>query len=190
MDDRRALCPRRAERMAALARRLEGRRRLRASTLTSRPHQMFRRASRAARCLTRCDTADDLTIAGRRTRVPSGGSEGEKSMNGAESLVRTLVGGGVDVCFANPGTSEMHFVAALDRVDGMRCVLGPVRGGRHRCCRRLCPDEREAGRDPAASRPRPRQRARQHPQRQQGVLADGQHRRRPRDLSPQIRCAA
>ena len=44
-------------------------------------------------------------------------------MNGAESLVRTLVGGGVDVCFTNPGTSEMHFVAALDRVDGMRCVL-------------------------------------------------------------------
>ncbi len=44
-------------------------------------------------------------------------------MNGAESLVRTLVGGEVNVCFANPGTSEMHFVAALDRVDGMRCVL-------------------------------------------------------------------
>ena len=38
-------------------------------------------------------------------------------MNGAESLVRTLVAGGVDVCFANPGTSEMHFVAALDRVE-------------------------------------------------------------------------
>ena len=37
-------------------------------------------------------------------------------MNGAESLVRTLVGGGVNVCFANPGTSEMHFVAALDPV--------------------------------------------------------------------------
>jgi acetolactate synthase I/II/III large subunit len=49
-------------------------------------------------------------------------------MNGAESLVRTLVWGGVDVCFANPGTSEMHFVAALDRVDGMRCVLGLFEG--------------------------------------------------------------
>src|SRR5258707_3476747 len=46
-----------------------------------------------------------------------------KQMNGAESLVRTLVAGGVEVCFANPGTSEMHFVAALDKVDGMRCVL-------------------------------------------------------------------
>jgi acetolactate synthase-1/2/3 large subunit len=49
-------------------------------------------------------------------------------MNGAESLVRTLVGGGVDVCFTNPGTSEMHFVAALDKVDGMRCVLGLFEG--------------------------------------------------------------
>ena len=49
-------------------------------------------------------------------------------MNGAESLVHTLVGGGVEVCFANPGTSEMHFVAALDRVDGMRCVLGLFEG--------------------------------------------------------------
>ena len=49
-------------------------------------------------------------------------------MNGAESLVRTLLGGGVDVCFSNPGTSEMHFVAALDRVEGMRCVLGLFEG--------------------------------------------------------------
>jgi acetolactate synthase-1/2/3 large subunit len=49
-------------------------------------------------------------------------------VNGAESLVRTLVKGGVDVCFSNPGTSEMHFVAALDRVDGMRCVLGLFEG--------------------------------------------------------------
>ena len=45
-------------------------------------------------------------------------------MNGAESLVRTLLASGVDTCFANPGTSEMHFVAALDAVPGMRCVLG------------------------------------------------------------------
>jgi len=49
-------------------------------------------------------------------------------MNGAESLVRTLVAGGVNVCFTNPGTSEMHFVAALDRVEGMRCVLGLFEG--------------------------------------------------------------
>src|SRR6188474_1932092 len=45
-------------------------------------------------------------------------------MNGAEALARTLAGSGVDVCFANPGTSEMHFVSALDRVAGLRCVLG------------------------------------------------------------------
>ena len=45
-------------------------------------------------------------------------------MNGAESLARTLLACGVDTCFANPGTSEMHFVAALDKVAGLRCVLG------------------------------------------------------------------
>jgi acetolactate synthase-1/2/3 large subunit len=44
-------------------------------------------------------------------------------MNGARSLLATLVGAGVDVCFANPGTSEMHFVAALDDVPDMRGVL-------------------------------------------------------------------
>jgi acetolactate synthase I/II/III large subunit len=49
-------------------------------------------------------------------------------MNGAESLVRTLVGAGVEVCFSNPGTSEMHFVAALDSVPGMRAVLGLFEG--------------------------------------------------------------
>jgi acetolactate synthase I/II/III large subunit len=45
-------------------------------------------------------------------------------VNGAESLVHTLLANGVTTCFANPGTSEMHFVAALDRIPGMRCVLG------------------------------------------------------------------
>jgi acetolactate synthase-1/2/3 large subunit len=49
-------------------------------------------------------------------------------MNGAESLIKTLVASGVEVCFANPGTSEMHFVAALDEVKGMRCVLGLFEG--------------------------------------------------------------
>jgi acetolactate synthase-1/2/3 large subunit len=44
-------------------------------------------------------------------------------MNGAQALINTLVDGGVDVCFANPGTSEMHFVAALDSVPRMRGVL-------------------------------------------------------------------
>src|SRR5689334_18567903 len=49
-------------------------------------------------------------------------------MTGAESLIRTLVAGGVDACFTNPGTSEMHIVAALDRVTEMRSVLGLFEG--------------------------------------------------------------
>src|SRR5512141_3062638 len=49
-------------------------------------------------------------------------------MNGADALCDTLLAGGIDTCFANPGTSEMHFVAALDRKPKMRCVLGLFEG--------------------------------------------------------------
>jgi len=49
-------------------------------------------------------------------------------MNGAHALIRTLVACGVDTCFTNPGTSEMHFVAALDDVPEMRGVLGLFEG--------------------------------------------------------------
>jgi acetolactate synthase-1/2/3 large subunit len=49
-------------------------------------------------------------------------------MNGAESLIRTLVNSGVEICFANPGTSEMHFVAALDTVTGIRAILALFEG--------------------------------------------------------------
>src|ERR1700737_943226 len=49
-------------------------------------------------------------------------------MNGAESLLRTLIGSDVEVCFGNPGTSEMHFVAALDRGEGIGVVLGLFEG--------------------------------------------------------------
>jgi acetolactate synthase-1/2/3 large subunit len=49
-------------------------------------------------------------------------------MKGAHALMQTLVGAGVDVCFTNPGTSEMHFVAALDDVPQMRAVLGLFEG--------------------------------------------------------------
>jgi acetolactate synthase-1/2/3 large subunit len=49
-------------------------------------------------------------------------------MNGAQALIRTLVDSGVDVCFSNPGTSEMHFVAALDSVPEMRGVLALFEG--------------------------------------------------------------
>ncbi len=45
------------------------------------------------------------------------------TMNGAQAMMRTLVRSGVDTCFMNPGTSEMHFVAALDDVPEMRGVL-------------------------------------------------------------------
>ncbi|WP_420396693.1 acetolactate synthase large subunit [Nioella sp.] len=50
-------------------------------------------------------------------------------MNGAQSLVKTMLASGVDVCFANPGTSEMHFVAALDSHPDMRCILCLFEGG-------------------------------------------------------------
>lgn len=44
-------------------------------------------------------------------------------MNGAENLLQTLVEAGLEVCFANPGTSEMHLVAAIGKTDRMRPVL-------------------------------------------------------------------
>ncbi len=50
-------------------------------------------------------------------------------MNGAETLVKTLLASGVTVCFANPGTSEMHFVHALDQHPKMRCILCLFEGG-------------------------------------------------------------
>ena len=93
-------------------------------------------------------------------------------------------------CFTNPGTSEMHFVAALDRVEEIRCVLalfeGVVTGAADGYARM-------AGKpacDASSSRARARQRARQSPQRQPRALAHRQHRRRPRDLSQAIRRAA
>jgi acetolactate synthase I/II/III large subunit len=49
-------------------------------------------------------------------------------MNGAESLIRTAIASGVEVCFANPGTTEMPLVAALDSVDGLRAVLSLFEG--------------------------------------------------------------
>lgn len=49
-------------------------------------------------------------------------------MYGAQALIKTLVDSGVEVCFANPGTSEMHLVTAIDTVPGMRPVLGLFEG--------------------------------------------------------------
>jgi acetolactate synthase I/II/III large subunit len=48
--------------------------------------------------------------------------------NGAQALLGTLVGAGIDTCFTNPGTSEIHFVSALDSVPGMRAVLTAFEG--------------------------------------------------------------
>ncbi len=68
-------------------------------------------------------------------------------MNGAQSLVQTLVNCGIDVCFANPGTSEMHLVAALDSVkDCGRCCA---------CSRASPPARRMAMAASRASPPRP-----------------------------------
>ena len=49
-------------------------------------------------------------------------------MNGAEALIRTAAGAGVEICFANPGTTEMHLVAALDAAPGIRPVLALFEG--------------------------------------------------------------
>ena len=49
-------------------------------------------------------------------------------MNGAELLVKTAVASGVEVCFANPGTTEIPIVMALDSIPGIRSILGLFEG--------------------------------------------------------------
>src|SRR6185312_2491892 len=49
-------------------------------------------------------------------------------MNTSEAVLRELVDCGVEACFANPGTSEMHLVASFDRVGGLRPILGLFEG--------------------------------------------------------------
>jgi len=63
----------------------------------------------------------DTNKAGVKSDLP--GSNNSHHLNGAQTLVEKLEQSGVTVCFANPGTSEMHFVAALDRSDSMRSIL-------------------------------------------------------------------
>ena len=86
-------------------------------------------------------------------------------MNGAQSLLRTLVDNDVDVCFTNPGTSEMHFVAALDGEPRMRAVLGLFEGVVTGAADGYAAHERSARGDAAAPRSGPRQRDRQPAQR-------------------------
>ena len=110
-------------------------------------------------------------------------------MKGAHALMRTLVGAGVDVCFANPGTSEMHFVAALDDVPEMRAVLGLFEGVVTGAADGY---GRMAGR-PAATLlhlgPGAGQRDRQPAQRPAGADPGGERRRRPRHRPSPLRRA-
>jgi acetolactate synthase I/II/III large subunit len=69
-------------------------------------------------------TEEDRTMVDEPVAAPAGGAQ----MIGAQALIASLVGAGVDVCFMNPGTSEMHFVHSLDSVPGMRGVLGLFEG--------------------------------------------------------------
>jgi acetolactate synthase I/II/III large subunit len=59
----------------------------------------------------------------RSTGGATTGDGAEQGLTGAQALITTLVDAGIDVCFTNPGTSEMHFVQALDAVPAMRGVL-------------------------------------------------------------------
>ena len=68
-------------------------------------------------------------------------------MNGAELLVKTAVASGVEVCFSNPGTTEIPIVMALDSIPGIRAFLGSLRRCLHRSGRRLWQDAGEAGHD-------------------------------------------
>ena len=69
-----------------------------------------------------------VTQGGSGVSAASGNETPAGVVTGAQSLIRTLVDSKVDVCFANPGTSEMHFVAALDAVPEMRAVLALFEG--------------------------------------------------------------
>ena len=55
-------------------------------------------------------------------------------MNGAESMLETLINAGVEVCFSNPGTSEMHMVAAIGKSDKMRSPYPSMRIARTITC--------------------------------------------------------
>ena len=89
-------------------------------------------------------------------------------MIGAQALIGSLVGAGVDVCFMNPGTSEMHFVSALDSVPRMRGVLALFEGVATGAADGYARIAGRPGRGAAASGPGPGQRARQPAQRPPG----------------------
>ena len=93
-------------------------------------------------------------------------------MNGAEALIRTAIASGVDVCFANPGTTEMPLVAALDRASGLRPVLALFEGVCTGAADGYGRMTEQPGADAAPPRSRLRQRHREPPQRAARALAD------------------
>ena len=109
------------------------------------------------------------------------------AMNGAEAMIRTLVDAGVTTCFTNPGTSEMHFVAALDAVPEMRGVLGLFEGVATGAADGYARMAGVPACHAAAPRARARQRAGQPAQRPPGGDAGRQHRRRPRHVPRPLR---
>ena len=115
---------------------------------------------------------------------------GMSGMNGAQALIRTLTGAGVQVCFSNPGTSEMHFVAALDAVPQMRGVLCLFEGTATGAADGYGRMTGRPGRGAAAPRAGPGQRAGQPAQRAARGHPPGHRGGRPRDLAQALRRTA
>lgn len=68
------------------------------------------------------------TILGAPSGVRNETDNPESVLNGAEALIKTAVSAGIEICFANPGTTEMPLVHALDTVHGIRAILGLFEG--------------------------------------------------------------
>ena len=108
-------------------------------------------------------------------------------MNGAEGVLKTLADAGVDVCFSNPGTSEMQMVAAFDREPRVRPILCLFEGGASGAADGYGRMAGKAGFHPAPPRRWPLQRrsANLHNARR-AHTPHRQHRRRSRHLSPPV----
>ena len=114
------------------------------------------------------------------------GHPGHRRRGAGESAARRASA----ACFANPGTTEMPIVAALDAVPGIRAVLGLPRERLHREPPMATPGSPAVPRSRCSPWPRPGERAGQPPQRAAGAHAGGEPRRRPRELAPALRRAA
>ena len=107
-------------------------------------------------------------------------------MNGAESLLAAMTRNGIDVCFAQPGTSELHFVGALDRAGACAACWACSRGP-HRSRGRLRPHGRPPGLDPAAPGAGPGNGLANLHNAMRAHVSDRQRDRRPRHLPPPLR---